>query len=139
MSCEELVERRNMNTKQTFVEPRKHKRDLTEVCTYAVLRHPANTIGQIIDISLSGLAFNYLSSNSKPTESNSLDILAGEGLCLENIAYELIDDFIIPHELPFSKLIMHRQCVKFSGLTNDHVIQLQAFIKNHGITDTNIA
>jgi hypothetical protein len=129
-----------MNTKETFIERRKHKRYLAGECTYAVLRPPTNIIGQIVDISLSGLAFNYVVSDGKAMKSHYLDLLAAEGLCLEYLPYELIDDFMIPcDEAPFSGLTMHRHCLKFNGITDEQKIKLHDFMKKHGITRTNIA
>ncbi len=127
-----------MSAKETFVERRKHKRYITQDGTYAVLRPPANKIGKIIDISLSGLAFSYFSTNGKPMQSPGLDLLADEGLCLENMPYQLIDDCVMPNEQPFSQITMRRHCVKFNGLTDEHINQLQTFIKKYGMADTHL-
>jgi hypothetical protein len=128
-----------MKTEETFVERRKHKRYVVGYCTYAVLRPPATTIGQIVDISLSGLAFQYFSPNGDAMQYHSLDILAAEGLCLENISYELIDDITIPNDVPFSELKMYRHCIKFNGLTDHQKRQIQSFINTHTTTDTGSA
>ncbi len=125
----------NMSTDKTFAERRKHKRYFTIDGTYAVLRPPANKIGKIIDISLSGLAFSYFSTNGATMVSPSLDLLADEGLCLENMTYTLINDCIIPYEQPFSQITMRRHCIQFNGLTEDHKNQLQTFIDKYGTTD----
>ena len=128
-----------MNTKETFIERRKHKRYLAGECTYAVLRHPANTIGQFVDISLSGMAFNYVLTNGEKLQYHHLDLLAAEGLCFEYLSYERIDDFMIPcDQLPFSGLTMHRHCIKFNGLTDEQEIKLHGFIKKHGGSGTDI-
>lgn len=128
------------NTKNTFVERRKQKRYLSRDKSYAVLCIPGNTIGKIIDMSSSGLAFQYFSANDKLMDSHSLDIITMEkGLCLEHVPYELIDDFIIPYEHnPFDQLIMRRHCVKFNSLTNDHVTKIQSFLKEHGKSESNV-
>ena len=118
-----------MHTKET-VERRKHQRYHAGDCTYAVLRPPANIIGQIVNISRSGLAFNYVFSDGMSMKSHFLDLLAAEGLCLEYLPYDLIDDFMIPCEqLPFSGLTMHRHCIKFNGMTDGQRIKLENFIK----------
>ena len=121
-----------MSTDKAFVERRKHKRYLTRDGTYAVLRPPANKIGKIIDISLSGLAFSYFSTNGAPMECPGLDLLADEGLCMENMPYTLVDDCIIPNEQPFSQITMRRHCIQFNGLTEEHKKQLQSFIDKYG-------
>ena len=121
-----------MDTQKTFVERRKHKRYRSQICIYTVIRSPENTIGQLIDISLSGLALNYLSANSKPMRSSIFDLLAEEGLYIPNIPYEQIDDFVIHHELPCCQF-MHRHAVKFNGLTDSQVIQIHSLVSKHGI------
>jgi hypothetical protein len=108
---------------------------LTRDGTYAVLRPPANKIGKIIDISMSGMAFTYFSTNGKTIESPGLDLLADEGLCLENIPYDIVNDCIIPNEQPFSQITMRRHCIKFNGLTEDHTRLLKSFISKYGTTD----
>lgn len=124
-----------MSIEEPSVERRKHKRYLTRDGTYAVLRPPANKIGKIIDISLSGMAFTYFSTNGKTMESTGLDLLADEGLCLENIPYTTVNDCIIPNEQPFSQITMRRHCIQFNGITNEHINQLKSFITKYGTTD----
>ncbi|MBC8316993.1 MAG: PilZ domain-containing protein [Desulfobulbaceae bacterium] len=124
-----------MSTEKSFVERRKHKRYTTKDGTYAVLRPPANKIGKIIDISLSGMAFTYFSTNGKTIEATGLDLLADEGLCLENIPYLMVDDCIIPNEQPFSQITMRRHCIQFNGISDEHANRLKSFIKKYGTTD----
>jgi hypothetical protein len=124
-----------MSIEKPFVERRKHKRYLPQDGTYAVLRPPANKIGKIIDISLSGMAFTYFSTNGKTIASKGLDLLADEGLCLENIPYTMINDSVIPNEQPFSQITMRRHCIQFNGISDDHRNQLKSFISKYGTTD----
>jgi len=125
-----------MKAKETIVERRRHKRFATQDGTYAVLRSPANKIGKLLDISVSGLAFSYFSTNGGILESAGLDLLADEGLCLENMPYTLINDCVMPNEQPFSQITMRRHCVKFNGLSEEQTDQLRAFIEKYGIADT---
>ena len=125
-----------MSTMANSSEKREVKRRLIELCTFAVLRHPANVVGQITDISLKGLAFNYLSPDVNPTQSDSIDILAGEGLCVEHVEYQIINDIIMPHDLPIKELIMHHQSICFYNLNDSQKIQLRTFIKTHCRVDS---
>lgn len=128
-----------MITNKTFVERRRYKRFSPRINSYAVLDIPGNTIGQIIDISLSGLAFKYFSAKGKPIESPDLDILTTEqGLCLEGIPYTLVDDFAVSKkQQPFNQLEMRRHCVKFNDLTEDRITKIQSFIKKQKATRSN--
>ncbi len=101
--------------------------------TYAVLRQPANKIGKILDISKSGLAFTYLSTNgglSKPTYG--IDLLAeDEGIFVENIPFSSVSDNIVPHNQPFRQITMRRHSVKFENLSEHHLKSLEAFIEKY--------
>lgn len=121
-----------MASEQPIIERRGHKRYLVRDGTYAFLRAPANKIGQIIDISLSGLAFCYFSTNGASRDADGLDLLADDGICLEDIPYTTINDFILPTEQPFSQITMRRRCVKFGSLTEKHQEHLQKIIKKYG-------
>lgn len=121
-----------MASEQPIIERRQHKRYLVRDGTYAFLRPPANKIGQIIDISLSGLAFCYFSTNGASRDGNGLDLLADEGICLEDLPYTTIHDFVLPNEQPFSQITMRRRCIKFGPLTAKHREYLQRIIDKYG-------
>ncbi len=121
-----------MAYEQPIRDRRKHKRYFARDGTYAFLRPPANKIGQIIDISVAGLAFCYFSTNGPSRDANSLDLLADDGICLEGIPYTTINDFILPTEQPFSQITMRRRCIKFGILTEQHLENLKNIINKYG-------
>ena len=83
-----------MKEEKGFVERRKHRRIKMRGDAFAFLRPPVNKIGQLIDISFSGLSFNYFSKQEASMEANGLDLLADGTICLEDIPYTIINDFI---------------------------------------------
>jgi hypothetical protein len=113
------------------IERRQHPRYSLREGTYAFLRPPANKIGQIIDISLSGLAFSYFSTNGASPDTKDLDLLAVGGKRLENIPFETVNDSIIPNEIPFSQITMRRKCVKFGNLSTDHMLYIENIIEQY--------
>lgn len=121
-----------MTTKESFTDKRHHQRFMLRDSTYAFLRSPANKLGQILDISQSGLAFSYFSTNGSFMESDRLDILANEKIFLENIPIKTIADFILPTEQPFSQITMRRRSLQFKSLSEDQVSQLKDFIYKYG-------
>lgn len=120
-----------MASEKPSIERRMQQRYAVQEGTYAFLRSPANKIGQLIDISLSGLAFSYFSTNGAALEATGLDILADEQICLENVTYTTVNDFVIPNEQPFSQITMRRRCVKFESLTPEHVDDLHKIIAHY--------
>ncbi len=116
---------------QPHYERRKQKRHVLRDGAYAFLRPPANKLGQIIDISLSGLAFSYFANGEVSMESTGLDLLSEEGITLENIPFTTINDFILPNEQPFSQITMRRRCIKFDSLSLDAQKYLHTIIATY--------
>ncbi len=93
---------------------------------------PVNKIGRLIDISLSGLAFNYFSKDGASHVSNRLDLLGGGEIYLEDVSYKTVDDFILPNEQPFSQINIRRRCIMFGSLTDEHKKSIQELIDKYG-------
>ncbi|OKY74179.1 MAG: hypothetical protein BM485_15365 [Desulfobulbaceae bacterium DB1] len=121
-----------MASESADIDRRGQKRYIMREGTYAFLRPPSNKIGQIIDISMSGLAFCYFSTNGASRDAQGLDLLVEEGLCLENIPYTTVNDFVLPNEQPFSQITMRRRCIKFGPLSVKHKQHLQQLIERYG-------
>ncbi|MBC8316737.1 MAG: PilZ domain-containing protein [Desulfobulbaceae bacterium] len=125
-----------MSIETTSAERRREKRiTLRDGSAYTVIRPPANKIGGVIDISLSGLAFTYFSIDGKVQKPEKIDILCNGDLALENIPCETVNEFAIPNEQPFSQITMRRCCLKFGVLTPKHIEQIENMMANHGIGD----
>lgn len=118
-------------------ERRKEERYTVKEGTYALMRQPANKIGQIIDISMSGLAFSYLSitSNDNNKKSAYMDLLAEEGLLVESLPIVPVSKTIIPDKHSFSHLNIWRQSVKFEGLSEHQKNLLESIIKQYKKND----
>ena len=81
--------------------------------------------GEIIDISMGGLAFSYVDRDDWSLESFDRGMLLGEKeLCLEEVPLKVISDCAIN-----SGLSIIRRCgVKFEKLTPKQLAQLEYFI-----------
>ncbi len=102
--------------------------------SFALLRGPAGKLGQIIDISKGGLALRYVANNGQPSKSSQLDIfLADNGFSLEKVSFEIVSDFEIGKQGPSSSITMRRCGVQFGSLNQDHIFQLEYFIKNYSL------
>ena len=125
-----------MSIEGTATERRREKRImLRDGAAYTVIRPPANNIGGVIDISLSGLAFSYFSIDGKIQKPDRIDILCNGDLALENIPCETVNEFAIPNEQPFSQITMRRCCLKFGVLSPEHIEQIKDMIRNYGVAD----
>jgi hypothetical protein len=117
---------------EEVVERRKHKRFHAKDGTFAVLRPqwPYSTkIGQIIDISMGGLAFSYVAGEDQPNRSYELDILLAEhSFHLTKIPFKTIWDQEA-EQLP--SLRMRRCGVQFGELAPHHISQLEYFVQHY--------
>ena len=121
-----------MENPEVQKERRRDKRYRVKDGTYAVLGAPANKLGQIVDISMSGMAFTYLADNDPIGTAEALDILANQGICVEKIPYTTVTDVVVPNETPFSTIIMRRHCIKFNELTTETKTKIQELIGVYG-------
>lgn len=101
----------------------------------AALSPESGRVGQIQNISLSGLAFRYIAEDSPKADLQqtvTLQILfAGEGVWLEGVPAKWIADVGIPPETSFSGLPLRQTSVQFLSLTEEQQTRLKEFIRRY--------
>ena len=113
-------------------EQRRHQRFKAKEGAYAVLSSRVSKVGQILDISLGGLALTYIANGAPSNVSEMLDILlADNGFYLEKIPFQTITDLEIPNRFPFTTIVMKRHGVRFIELSQFHESKLKEFIEKH--------
>ncbi|MBW2368960.1 MAG: PilZ domain-containing protein [Deltaproteobacteria bacterium] len=113
---------------------RKHPRYRVKDKVFAVHWMAPTRIGQIIDVSLSGLAFSYLDQHPYPDEPTEIGILfSDDKFFLKQIPFQSISDTAIPGH-PLSSVAMRRHGGQFTELTPAQEKELHYFIKNHTTT-----
>ena len=107
--------------KKNMPERRQHQRFKVKSGTFK----SESRSGDIVDISMGGLAFSYIDSGNWTDESFDCGMLMGEkDLCLEEIPLKIISDCAIN-----SGFSITRRCgVKFEKLTPKQLAQLEYFI-----------
>lgn len=116
-----------------MVERRKRKRFQVPTGAYVALRPDYIKVGQIIDMSMDGLAFDYVGDGKKSsTASRELDILMLDGAFhLYKIPCRIISDFRA-YQSPSGPSISMRRCgVHFGELTAYQSGRLDYFIEKH--------
>ena len=117
------------------IERRKHRRFYAATGAAAVFRRPwpdSSTLGQIIDISMGGLAFRYIADGERSHGSYQLEIVWGDcSARFENIPFKVISDLKTPNDAPLNSIEMRRGGVQFEELRPDQISQLEYFIQNH--------
>jgi hypothetical protein len=95
-------------------ERRKHKRFLAKEGAFVELRDYRGKIGEIIEVSKGGLAFQYIDVGDRPKESLRLDIfLKHAGLRLEKLPAETVSDAEITKLIQQGITTMTRHGVTF--------------------------
>lgn len=123
-----------MADREQLVERRKHERFSAEDGALAVLRrswpHPT-TLGQIIDISMGGLAFRCIADEERSDWSSELSImLTDSSFYLPRLPIEPVSDFETA-KMPSGCVKPGRCSVQFKELTDKQGSQLKYFIRNH--------
>jgi hypothetical protein len=120
-----------MASKKEPVEQRQYKRFRVRDDTVVIFRFPDAEMGRLIDISMGGLTFDWVTSEVLPIEVTKLDICrTGSLFILYNLPCQSIWELSIYEKHPTS---LHRKrCgVQFGELTPEQRFQLEHFIQNH--------
>lgn len=98
----------------------------------AVFKSKPNKIGQIKDMSKSGLCFEYVKSGKECGKPRKLDILRAEGdFCLNDLDFKTISDNETAETLPYEPVRTKLSSVQFVNLTQMQKKMLEAFLNNH--------
>ena len=113
-------------------ERRKYQRYKVAYGAYAVARPEGGKIGQIKDISMGGLAFNYLANEVRSQHCNELDIVIRQSnMRIKDLPVKTISDFELAQKNVFSVVKLRQLGVQFGDLTQIQTSQLEHFLKTH--------
>ena len=123
-----------MTKTKESVERRQMKRFKVAEGAFAVLVNRGSKLGQIKDISKTGLSFRYIDSEEEQAEARELKIILGSGgLCVDKVPFKKVTDFGIKSEFIFSSIKMRQIGLQFGALTPEQQVRLSNFIQNHTI------
>ena len=121
-----------MVEKKTTVERRKHKRFKAQKDSYVALMNDSIKVGEILNISKGGIAFNYMSKGEELTGWHKMKIfLSSKRFYLKEVQFKAVSDFYVDSKTPYSKVLMKRCSGQFGELTTYQRSQLDYFIANH--------
>ena len=118
------------------IEQRKYARFLPPAQAFAALGSKYTKVGKVKNISLGGLAFEYITGEEKDGNFSQVDIfLVGDVFHLYNVPCKMVYDIQIhvPHvNNTFIKKLTTKRCgIKFDELSKDAIIQLELFLEAH--------
>jgi hypothetical protein len=117
------------NTKHP-IERRKHKRFQAWNGAFIALGPYSLKLGQIVNLSMGGLAFRYIGSRKPSRMKTESKIFVDNGFCLDDVPLETVSD-CEAKEGPFASLVMRQSGVQFGKLTHNQKSRLEYFIDNH--------
>jgi hypothetical protein len=125
------------------VEKRRYVRFLPQPNTYAALGSCFTIVGKVKDISIGGLAFEYINNtdDSERHYSKIAIFLSENGFYLENISCRVISDIptisVNKKTVISSNCITNRCAVQFTAVTEDQKERIEHFLKHytHGLDE----
>ncbi len=125
-----------MTNRKEWGERRKHERFEVSKGVFVSFRPHDNRLGEIVDISMGGLAFRYLATRKPSNGSYRLKIFLAEGNSyLNDVLFETVTDFGT-YQIPFTSITMRRSGVQFAELTHHQMSRLKHFIHHHTMDNT---
>lgn len=118
------------------IEQRKYARFPLPSQAFAVLGSESGRVGKVKDISLGGLAFEYMVGESIDADSFAVDIfMVGGVFHLYDLPCKLVYDLQIHvphiHNTYMQKLTTNRCGIQFDRLSGDATMQLVLFLEAH--------
>jgi hypothetical protein len=97
----------------------------------AVIKSKPPKMGEIIEISRSGLSFSYIENDKKLSDFNEMDILfVDEDFYLRCLPFTTVNDSAVHTDSPFNALAMKKLTVCFGSLSKEQKKQLEHVLKN---------
>ncbi len=137
-----------MAGRKRTVERRKNKRYKAVEGAYAAISPNSHKLGQIIDISMGGLAFKYIDTNNG--DSNTVDsnnentkshdqsketiFLSSMGFYVGDLPFKTVSDNEVTNTPSFSAMKVRQRHVQFTDLSFKQLFDLDYYLRNN-VTD----
>jgi hypothetical protein len=123
-----------MDAGEIPVERRKQSRLQLRGDGVALLRTPSSKstiVGEIMDISVDGVSFQYISGEEPDQEATELSLVSADhSFYLNRLPIKTISDLEMA-KIPFGSVSTRRRGVKFGKLGKNHKFALQHFIRHY--------
>ena len=113
-------------------ERRKHQRYQVQRNAFVLLRNESMNPGQITEISLGGMVFQYHSRNGKTPEASEIDIISAnyaEAVLIRHLGIKTVSDLAVSKKKAGESTQLRKQAVRFGNLSRSQRSQLKYFIR----------
>ena len=98
----------------------------------AVIKSKPAKMGEIKNVSRSGLSFDYAAGRGRRSEAGKVDIvLAENAICLKGLNFKTIADADVDEGRPYAPIKTKRQQIQFIDLTDRQKAMLERLIRTH--------
>jgi hypothetical protein len=131
-----------MDTKKNFSEMRKYRRHRTNgsaLVAFFTPTHEFLSLGQVLDISLGGLAVQYIALDEQTKGSTHLEIFGTvySNIHIRKLRCKVIYDIELTSES--SGMLKMRRCgLKFGDLDKSQVAEIKSFIEIFGLSENKL-
>ena len=123
-----------MKNDRLHPERRQHQRYAVQKNAFAFLRNESIYPGQITEISLGGMAFQYASKNGSSPEASKIDIVSAdytEAVSIRHLEIQKVFDTVISEENAGGSSKVRKQVVRFGNLSRGQMSRLEYFIRGY--------
>ena len=122
------------------VERRKTKRYKAVEGAYAAISPKSHKLGQIIDISMGGLAFKYIDTNNDNAKGDDTKnqshtkesiFLSSMGFYVGDLPFKTISDVEVTNAPSFSSMKVRERHVQFTDLSFKQLFDLDYYLRNN--------
>ena len=123
-----------MKNGRLYTERRQHQRYRVQKNAFALLRNESIYPGQITEISLGGMVFQYKSKNGHFPEASEIDIVSADftdAVLIQHLDIKKVFDIAISEENAGESSHLRKQAVRFGNLTRSQKSRLNYFIRGY--------
>ncbi len=127
----------SMVGRKRTVERRKARRYKANDGAYAAISPYSYMLGQIVDISMGGLAFKYIDTSNDSTEDTLPDpseetiFLSSMGCYVGDLPFETVSDYELTHAPSFSSMRVRKRHIQFRDLSFKQLFDLDYYLRNN--------
>jgi len=117
------------------IERRKNKRYKAVEGAYAAISPNSHKLGQIIDVSMGGLAFKYIDTSEDDIQNEHLPeetiFLSSMGYYVGDLPFKTISDYEVTNAPSFSSMKVRKRHVQFTDLSFKQLFDLDYYLRNN--------
>ncbi len=128
-----------MEARDVPTERRKHRRLQLQGDGVALLKMPsshATIVGEIMDISVGGVSFRYISGQEPDDGPSELSLVSADhSFYLGSLPITTVSDLEMA-KIPFGSVSTRRRGLKFGKMGQNHTFALEHFIRNYTVNQS---